>query len=260
MSTSIYESTLRRVLTSQAYMIAYSALLALLGKGWYAFLLIIVFWVVMAAAQSRLGRGPLGHGRASPEEVLSGRKLYEERNVRELQLRDEELLREIQEQSRVTMYLSIAMLVGLTYFLIVWKQVPAIDSYVARYVGGEGRLSLFIAYLIYFEGYFIIYQSLFTYSLRKVGAITSINAPQSYIVTDRGIVIKGLVGRSAIKFPLPPDIKLHVDEKRGFVELIRSGSKTIVKIRFYARNAKRLGDILRRKAFSPEEPEAAARE
>jgi uncharacterized membrane protein len=258
MSTSIYESTLRRVLTSQGYMIAYSALLALLGKGWYAFLLIIIFWIIMAAVQSRLGKGPLGHGKASPEEILSGRKLYEEKNVRELQLRDEELLREIQEQSRITMYLSLAMFIGLAYFFIAWKQVPAIDSYIARYVGGEGKLSLFIAYLIYFEGYFVIYQGLFSYSLRKVGTITSINTPQSYVVTDKGIVIRGLIGKSAIKFPLPPDIRIHVNEKRGFVELVKSGSKTVVKIRFYARNAKRLGDIIKKKAFASEE--AGARE
>ncbi|MEB2836234.1 MAG: DUF2208 domain-containing protein [Desulfurococcales archaeon] len=259
MSTSMYESTAKRLLTSQAYMIAYSVLLALLGKARYALLLVFLFWILMFVVQSRLGKGPLGHGRVRPEDVLEGRKLYEEKNVREIQMRDEMLLKEIQEQSKISMYLSLAMLVGLVYFMVAWKQVPAIDHYIAGYIG-EGRLSLFLAYLAYFEGYFVIYQGLTSYALRKVKIITTINTPLSYVVTDKGIVTKGIFGRTAIKFPLPPDVQVRVDEKRSFVELVKRGKRTVLKIRFYARNARRLGDIIRRKglARAEEGPEARA--
>jgi len=248
LSATLYESRWKRILTSQAYMIGYSVLLALLGKARYALLLVIVFWIILAVAQSRLGKGPLGQGRAKAEDILSGRKLYEEKNVREIQMKDEELLREIQEQSRISLYLSVSMLIGLLYFLIAWKQVPAIANAVAPYTGG-GKLALFIAYLIYFEGYFIIYQASFEYALRKVGTVTTINTPQSYVVTDKGILMKGLIGSSVIRFPLPSDINVHVNEKRGFVELVRRSSKSIVKIRFYARNARRLGEIIKKKGL-----------
>jgi len=253
LSVDMYESTAKRILLSQVYMLAYSAILAVIGyRRSLVFALIIVFIVATTLVQRRLGKGPLGHGRARPEDILAGRKLFEETNARELQMRDEELIREIQEQSRATMYLSLGALVGFAYFIALWPHIDALMDLVSSWLG-EGRLSLFLAYLIYFEGYFIISQAIQAYGLRKAGTITSINTPQNYVVTDRGIVLKGLIGQSAIPFPLPSDATLSINEKRGFVEIVKRGKRTILKIRFYTRNPRRLAEILKRKAWQAAE-------
>jgi uncharacterized membrane protein len=251
LSASLYESTAKRVLISQASLLTYSALLAVLGYGKYVFLLIIVFWILVTYIQSRLGKGPLGHGRAKPEDLLASRKLYEEKNAREIQMKDKELFREIQEQSRATMYMSLGALIGFIYFLILWPHIGGIAAAVSAKLG-EGKLSLFIAYLIYFEGYFIISQATQLYGLRKVGTITTISTPQAYTVTEKGIVMHGIVGKSAIPFPIPRDVRIELDEKRGFVELVKTGKRTVVKIRFYARSPRRLWEVMKRKAYEAE--------
>ncbi len=249
MSASIYENTLKRILLSQASLIMYSALLAVLGYGKYVFLLIIVFWVLITYIQSKLSKGPLGHGRARPEDLLNSRKLYEEKNVRDLQMKDEDLLRELQQQSRATMYLSLGALIGFLYFMLLWPHINDLISLTSSHLG-PGKLAYFAAYLIYFEGFFVINQSVQLYGLRKVGVITTINTPQAYTVTEKGIVIKGLIGQSAIPFPLPPDVRLEVNEKRGFVEIVKKGKRTVLRIRFYSRNPKRLWEILKRRGLA----------
>ena len=127
----------------------------------------------------------------------------------------------------------------------MWKYIDHLHLLFFDYLGND-RLALFLAFLIYFEGIFIINQLFMLWAIKKVGKVTVMQVPQKYTVTDKGIVISGLVGKTTIQFPLPEDTFMNVSEKRGFVELIRHGKRSITKIRFYTKRVKRLEELLKR--------------
>ena len=240
---NMYEDLRYRVLIGQASMLLYSLMLTFLGRSGKTFLLVFILIILFSVLMSRRAKSPLG--RARPEEVLEARKLYEEMQVRELQAKDKGLVLDMQEQSKFTMYSMVGMLAAMAYFFILWPYIDVLHQYFNGLVG-EGKLSEFLAYLVYFEGLFVISQASYLWALRKVGKVAIPQMPQGYTVTEKGIVLHGLVGKTAIPFPLPREAKVEVNEKRGFVEISVEGKRSITKIRLYARNPKRLAEIIRR--------------
>jgi len=234
-----------RMLLSQAFMILYSVLAALLGRGTKTFAIIFILIILMGVVQSRRSKGPLGKGKASPDRILSGKKLYEEKRTRDIQMKDEKLFEDLQEQSKFTIYMSLGSFLGIGYFILLWPMVDKLYNSVLPMVGND-KLAHFIAFLVFFEGLFVINQLSMIWALRKVGKVTMVNIPQSYIITDRGIVIKGLVGKTGLEFPLPDGVEIRYDQKRGFAELVKYSSKSITKIRLYARNPRRVYELLKR--------------
>ena len=247
-----YVENLRaRLLTSQVFVLVYSGLVALLGRSSKTFLIVFILLILYAFIQSRRSKGPLGQGKARPDEVLSAKILYREDNIRDLQAKDERLLPEIQEQSKFMLYTSLGSFLSIGYFIALWGTTGSLADYFFGIVG-EQRLAHFLAFLIFFEGLFMINHVAMLYAMKKVGIVKMINMPQSYIVTSKGIVLKGLVMQSAIRFPLPNDVRMVLDEKRGFVEIVKEGKRSVTKIRFYSRSPKRLYNIIRK--YSPETP------
>ena len=235
----------RRALTSQVYFIVYSAILALVGQGPLLYVLFFLFIILTIYLQSRRGRSPLGTAKTKPDEILSGKKLYEERSARELQMRDEKLLLEIQEQSKATMTLTMASFAGLIYFFLLWRHIYDIEAFLIPYVGIE-KLALFLAFLIYFEGFFVISTGLQYYAMKRIGKMPFFNMPTAFTITDKGIVMKGFIGQTGIPFPLPDNVKVTYNTKRGFAEIIKEDAKSVIHIRFYTRNPKKLAEILER--------------
>jgi len=235
----------RRALTSQLYFVAYSAVLAIVGRGPLLYALFFLFIIMTILLQSRRGKSPLGTKKVKPEEILSGRRLYEEKSAREIQMKDEKLLVEIQDQSKATMTLTMSSFVGLIYFFILWRHIYDIEGLIQPHVGAE-KLALFLAFLLYFEGFFVVSTGLQLYAMRRIGKMPLYNMPTAFTVTDRGIVLKGLIGQSGIPFPLPDNVKISYNAKRGYAEIVREDEKSIVKLRFYTRNPKKLADILER--------------
>ncbi len=242
---NMYEDLRYRVLIGQASMLLYAVMLTFLGRSGKTFLLVFLLIILFSVLMSRRAKSPLGQGTVRPEEVLQARKLYEETQVRELQQKDKGLLMDMQEQSKFTMYSMVGMLAAMAYFFILWPYIGVIHEYFAGLMG-EGKLSEFLAYLVYFEGLFVISQASYLWALRKVGKIAIPQMPQGYTVTEKGIVIHGLTGKKAIPFPLPREARVDVNEKRGFVEISVEGKRSITKLRLYARNPKRLAEIIRR--------------
>ncbi|MCE4600860.1 MAG: DUF2208 domain-containing protein [Desulfurococcales archaeon] len=239
------EDVKSRVLLGQFSILLYSVAAAILGRNYKTFILVFILIIIISVLQNRSGKNPLGQARVPPEEVLKGRKLYEEENARELQTKDLDIMKDMQEQSRFTMYTSMGMFIAMLYFFLLWKYVDTLYQYVSVYTG-PGKLAEFLAFLIYFEGLFVINQLVYIWALRKVGKVTMLQPAPSYTVTDKGIVIKGLVGKTAITFPLPDDIEVNVNEKRKFVELVKKSKRTVTKLRFYAKNPKRLAEVIKR--------------
>ncbi len=235
----------RRVLLGQLSMFVYAFILTLLGPTHKAFLIAFVLMIAMMFFMNRSKTNVLGQAKVPAEEILQGKKLFEEKGVRELQMSDSEIMREMQEQSKFTMYSSLGMFFSFFYFIVLWKYVPDLHNMLVAYVSND-KLALFLAFFIYFEGLFIINQLFMVWSIRKVGKVPMLQTPNNYTITDKGIVVSGLVGKSTILFPLPPDTRMRVNERRKFVELIKHGKRTVTRIRFYTRRVKRLEEILRK--------------
>ncbi len=239
------EDVKSRVLIGQLSILLYSVFAAILGKTAKTFILVFILIIIISILQNRSGPNPIGQAKTRPEAVLKGRKVYEEEKAREFQMKDTELMIDMREQSRFTMYTSLGMLLAFIYFFALWGYVDDLERWLIAYTG-QGKLTVFLAFLIYFEGLFIINQAVYVWALRKVGKVVMLQAPSKYTVTDKGIVIRGLTGGTALTFPLPHDVELSVNEKRKFVELVKHYKKTIVKVRFYTRNPKRLAEVIKR--------------
>jgi len=242
------EDVKSRIVIGQLSMILYSVFAAVLGKTATTFILVFILIIIISILQNRSGPNPIGQKKTKPELVLAGRKIFEEEKAREIQMKDKGLMIDMQEQSRFTMYTSLGMLIAFIYFFVLWGYVDDLEKALLPYTG-QGKLTVFLAFLIYFEGLFVINQLVYIWALRKVGTVVMIQAPSKYTITDKGIVIRGLTGGTALTFPLPDDVEINVNEKRKFVELIKKYKRTITKVRFYTKNPKRLGEVIRRYGF-----------
>lgn len=240
-----FENTWSRILVGQLSILLYSVAAAVIGLNATTFILIFILIIVLTMLQNRSSKNPLGQEKVKPEEVLKGRTLYEENNAREYQTKDTEILRDMQDQSRFTLYTSIGMLLAMVYFLLLWGYVSNLYQIVSTRLG-EGKLSLFLAFLVYFEGLFAINQVTYFWALKKVGKVTVLQSPPSFTVTDKGILLKGLVSRTAVTFPLPDDVEVNLNEKRRFVELVKAQKRSIVRLRLYTKNPKKLAETIRR--------------
>ncbi len=242
--SAIAENLGKRALISQAYLVVYSALAAIVGRGKLLWLVILLFFIVMIVVQTRMGGGPLGQKRVRAEDLEVGRTLHEEKNLRELQMNDEDLIVEMQQQSKNTMTMSLGTFIALGYFFLLWNKIPALEAYFADKWGLGVKAAMFLAFLLYFEGVFIINQLFILYSLKKIGKMPVISMPQGFKITDKGIILQGIIGRQALKFPLPDDVKIEVNEKRKFVELFKVGKRSIARIRLYTRSPKKVYDLI----------------
>ncbi len=235
----------QRLLIGQVSMLLYSALAAVLGKNYKTFMLAFLLVIIMSLLLNKRGKNPLGQEKVPLETVLSGKKLFEESNVRNIQMKDTDIMKDMEEQSKFTMYSSLGTVAAMVYFVTVWKYIDHLHMWFLNYMSSD-KLALFLAFLVYFEGIFIINQLFMYWAIMKVGKVTVVQTPSSYTVTDKGIVMGGLIGKTTITFPLPEDTFLSTNEKRGFVELIRHGKRSVIKIRFYTKRVKRLEELLRK--------------
>ncbi len=251
----------RMVALNQVYILIYSVLAAVIGVNIYLFLLVFLFIAISMVIQSFMTSSSLNEKSSYVSEVLSGKKLFHEDNTRTIQSKDQLIYVDLQEQARFSMYTTIGVLVGLAYFFALWKYVPELAAYLAFEFMGTSidklsllyvRLLLFVAFFIYFEGYFIINQGIMMWSLSRIKKLPALTVPSSYMVTDKGIVVKGIITTKAIKFPLPSDVAVNMNKDRRFVEIVRDGKRTVTRLRLYTKNPEKLYDVLRRVAFPQE--------
>lgn len=239
--------TWKQVAFSQLTIILFS-IVAGLYRDYYIYV-IIAYFVALPILISRQARR-IGGGRVSSEEVESGRKLWEERDVSELLAKDVDYVREMSEQMKATTYAMISMPAILGYIYLYRK---ALAEHV-RSLTPDPSLAAFLDFFVMFEGSFFISQAFTLYMRKKLvkKMPSMVIAPRRYLVTDRGISAKGFGTTFALKFPLE-NVAVAFNERRKFVELTiehpeKSGAST--RIRLYSRNPKRLYEIIRRRVSS----------
>jgi len=238
------EQRWKSTLLNQAYIILYSILAAIIGVNYLLFILVIVFVIISMFLQSYLSGSPIGKN-TKAHEVLQGKRLYHEPETRSIQMKDKQIMVDFQEQSRFTMYTTIGMFIGLIYFFVFFKYVPDLSRYLENFITNY-RIDLLLGFLIYFEGYFAITMLNTMWAVSKIKKLPMVNVPSQYTVTDKGIVIKGMLSTKGIAFPLPNETNVNINEERRFVEIIKEGKRTITKLRFYSKNPKRLYEIIKK--------------
>lgn len=238
----------RQILTSLAFIVAYSALAAVLGQNWITFAILLVLFVAFMIFQTRRQEPPFG-GKAEASEVEGARTLYSEDEARRLQMSDEGIAVDFQAQTRVMMQFNVIMLASLAYFILLWGHVDSIYQIVYSKLVRNETIAHFIAFLIYFMGYFIISTIGRIIIARRIKEMPMFTMPNEYKVTEKGLAYKGLLRWTYIRFPLPDDTEVRVDEKRKFVELRRKRGRTLYVLRLYAKNPKRLLQVIQRYGF-----------
>ncbi|MGC9134408.1 MAG: DUF2208 domain-containing protein [Caldisphaera sp.] len=238
------EQRWKSTLLNQAYIIVYSILAAIIGVNYMLFILVIVFVIISMFLQSYLSGSPIGKN-TKANEVLQGKRLYHEPETRSIQVKDKQVMLDFQEQSRFTMYTTIGMFIGLIYFFVLFKYVPDLSRFLGNYIA-DYRIDLFLGFLIYFEGYFAINMLNTMWAVSRIKKLPMVNVPSQYTVTDKGIVIKGMLTTKGIAFPLPNETNVNLNEERRFVEIVKEGKRTITKLRFYSKNPKRLYEIIKK--------------
>jgi len=233
--------TARMLLLSQAYLIVLAAVLAVAPR--YYLIVFFVYFAAILLVSAYFSRRSIRGAKVSREEVESARQLFVERNALDVAAEDDELVRIYGRQLK-GMLLSFALLpLYWVIFEAARRLQPSFESLLAEY-GVGGKLAGFILWVATFEVMFLL-----SFVVRRftVGGFFTASptqqppmVPASYVVTDKGILVKGAMG-SIIGFPLPEGTKVRVDERRGFVEIVfKSGSR----IRLYTRRARRLYELI----------------
>jgi uncharacterized membrane protein len=231
----------RMLLTSQAYLVVLAAVLAVAPR--YYLLVFFVYLAVIFVFSFFSSRRSMRGAGVSREEVESARQLFVERNALDVAAADDELIRLYGRQMK-GMLLSLVLLpVYWAIFDAARRLQPSFEQLLSSYGVGD-KLAGFILWIIAFEVMFLL-----SFLVRKftVGSffVSSPSqqppmVPASYVVTDKGILVKGAMG-SVIGFPLPEGTKVRVDEKRGFVEIVfKSGGR----VRLYTRRVRRLYELI----------------
>jgi uncharacterized membrane protein len=227
------------VLISQLYLFVLAAVLAIAPR--YYLLVLLVYFALVFMFSALSARRTVRGARVSREEVEAARRLFVEKDALDIAAADDELLKLYTRQAKAT-------LITFAFFPLYWAIFEAARRLQPSFAelleahGVSGRLAGFLLWVMAFEAMFAI-----SFLSRRLilGARASQQppmVPRAYEVTEKGIVIKGAMG-SVIGFPLPDDAEVHLDESKGYVEIVFGKGG---RIRLYTKKPRRLYDLIMR--------------
>ncbi len=228
---------------SQISIIVFS-LAAAFFRQYYSYI-ILLFFIIYFVAMAKLNKAKASKGKVSVEDLQKAKKFIEEKNAREIMMEDKEISKDMADQMNTMKTMMLPSLIVMIYFFTLWKYVPSIGDTLSSYVS-DHSIAFFLAFLLYFEGSFIISWVGRIALIRRAGHLVTINMPTSYTVTDKGILVGGIIGQQPIPFPLNDDVEVNYSEKRRFVEVVQRQGRNVIKTRFYTKNPKRLYEIIQR--------------
>ncbi|HIC98490.1 MAG TPA: DUF2208 domain-containing protein [Pyrodictiaceae archaeon] len=201
--------------------------------GPYRWILFILYFVAISWASLMLTR----KRGAKPDEILAGRIFYEEKNTREVMVRDEKLIEEMRVQSRMLTLTFATLVIAIAIFWVAGYFHSEFTAFVRAAISDNIYFAEFLYWVIVLEIIGIVNLALRKVMMPKQQLPLM---PNRYIVTDRGIVIPGVMG-FALKFPLE-GYSIKLNEERNFVEIEGKG----LRLRLYTSRPRRLYDIITR--------------
>jgi len=204
--------------------------------GPYRWILFILYFIAISWASLLLAR----KRSAKPDEVLAGKVLYEEKNIREVVIRDEKLIEEMRVQGRVLTLTFATLIIAIIVFWIAGYFHTNFIEAVCATISNNIYFAEFLFWVVILEIIGIINLVLRKVLMPKQQLPIM---PNRYVVTDKGIVVPGIMG-FALKFPLK-GYNIKLDERRGFVEIEGKG----LRLRLYTSKPRRLYDIITRFSY-----------
>ena len=230
----VSRTLLRSLLMSQVFAIVFSLVAAFAPQ--YFWILVIAFMLIIPFT---MGFGALkARATGKYKEIVNARRVFKEDNAMDLAMRDPKLSSELGQQMKTMLY-SFAT---LPLFIIVSM---GYRSYILPYFqSSEDIIIRFLGFLIMYEIFVMIGRLVQLLMMRKSGFTLMI--PQKYIVTEKGIIGKGVT----LSFPLK-NYKIEVNYRRKFVQLvpIKSSSRIKAITRLYTKDVERLKKILEKYAL-----------
>ncbi len=233
----------RQVLLGQVSIIVFSVAGAFFRQ-YYGYI-ILAYFVIFFVVSSRLSKRSISGKKVDLEEFQKAKKFFEEKNAREIMMEDPGLANDMGEQMKIMKVMMLPSIVTMLYYFLLWSRLPAFGDSLSTQLNDQVT-GHFLAFFLFFEGGFVISWIGRLIMMRRTDRLVTFNMPTQYTVTDKGILIGGVLGSRPLPFPLEGDIKLNMDEKRKFVEIESASGKNVMKLRFYTRTPKRLYDIIER--------------
>jgi len=201
--------------------------------GPYRWILFILYFIAISGASLILIR----RRSAKPDEVLAGKILYEEKNIREIIMKDEKLIEEMRVQSKILTLTFATLIIAIIIFWVAGYFHTSFIEIIRTTISNNLYFAEFLYWVAILEVIGVINLILRRILMPKQQLPIM---PNRYIVTDKGIVVPGIMGL-ALKFPLK-NYSVKLDEKRGFVEIEGKG----LRLRLYTSRPRRLYDIITR--------------
>ena len=170
------------------------------------------------------------------KEIKTGRLLYKSKSdeIRRLQVRDKELVKELKPMMKYT-FLSFIILIAT----FAWY--PIYFGYAGKISAGADIGTKIIVYLI---GYELPYAFVMgTNLISRKGMQEVVQVLNSYEIYDKGLLGMGLT----LKFPAnDAPYKVTADRSRKYVQFEERKGKVTVKYRLYTKSIDRVIDVLKR--------------
>ncbi|HEW63600.1 DUF2208 domain-containing protein [Fervidicoccus fontis] len=242
----------RQIAIGQASIIIFSIAAGFLGRsGALYWLFIILYFILYMIIMTKFGQPKLPNT-AKADLISKGKVLFEENKAMEVASTDRQYVVEMQDQLKMLQFTTLFSFLVLIYFFIA---IGPVTSLIAPKFSNE-KIGYSVSYFILFEGSFLLsifgqYLSVRNYS-RSGKKFVTINMPRTFFVTSEGIVLKGMMSSTGLKFPLTA-YKIVLNEERKFVELVNETQKAINKIRLYTKSPNKLYEVISNKNSSADE-------
>jgi uncharacterized membrane protein len=234
------------MIISQLYIIILAYAFAAFPR--YVWLLFLIYLGLMIGLSTYSARSSGGVS-VSRQEIERARQLLREENALQLAMEDEELLDLYSKQMKASM---ISFAIVLLYLPLFWIIRGNYQSLVdgLRKLGVSSEVTAgFIIWLSVFEAMTILNFLVQRRLGLRAGKSIAPMVPKGFIVTDKGIMLKGSLGK-VIGFPLPEGTKVTLNEERNYVEIEEPKGG---KIRLYTMKARRLYEIITRYGLRKEQ-------
>ncbi len=233
----VSRTLVKSLLMSQVFAIVFSLVAAFAPQ--YFWILVIAFMLIIPFT---MGFGALkARATGKYKEIVNARRLFKEDNAMDLAMKDPKLSSELGQQMKMMLY----SFVTLPLFIVVSM---GYRSYILPYFqSSEDIIIRFLGFLFMYEIFVMIGRLVQLLMMKKSGFTLMI--PQRYVVTEKGIIGKGVT----LSFPLK-NYKIEANYRRKFVQLIPLKTSGRVKTitRLYTKDVERLKKILEKYALEEE--------
>ena len=206
----------------------------------YVWLLFLIYLGLMMGLSAYSARGGVKTS-VTRADIERARQLLREENAFQLAMEDEELLALYSKQMKVSMMSFVVLILYLPLFYVVRYYYKSLVGLLKSIGAPSNTVAGFIIWLSLFELMTIV-----SFLIQRRGGVGDKPivpmVPKGFVVTDKGILLKGSLGR-IIGFPLPEGTRVEVNEAKGYVEIIEPKG---TRIRLYTMKAKRLYEIIQR--------------